>query len=125
MKTKKLGCDYQGSHFGARYDDACCIEGYLWDLDSGGTDELSGASYLDVGGDIPCPECNAKQHVKYYLADALINYGYESLELPLTTKQIKNVLNKWPSNRRRMGMRYWRAGRKEAVKEAITGVRYS
>lgn len=31
-KRKQLGCDYQGSHFGAHYDDACCGDGYLWDF---------------------------------------------------------------------------------------------
>ncbi|MFA0631003.1 hypothetical protein AB4589_25155 [Vibrio sp. 10N.222.49.A3] len=118
MKAKKLGCDYQGSHFGARYDDACCIDGYLWDLDSGGTDELSGANYLDIGGDIPCPQCNAKQYVKSYLSDYLCDAGYESLVRPLPSRVIKNPLKKWPSNLRRMGQRYWRTGRREALKEA-------
>lgn len=52
----ELGCDYQGSHFGATYEDACCIDGYLWDLDS--CDEPGGP--LRHGGEIPCPKCNAQ-----------------------------------------------------------------
>ena len=34
----KLGCDYRGMDFGAGYIDSCCIDGYLWDLDSGDSD---------------------------------------------------------------------------------------
>lgn len=47
-------CDYMGHHFGAYYIDACCIDGYLWDLDS--CDEPGGG--LTSGGDLPCPKCN-------------------------------------------------------------------
>ncbi len=117
MKAKKLGCDYQGGHFGALYDDACCVDGYLWDLDSGFAGE-DGQHYLDIGGDIPCPHCNAKQYVKSYLSDVLWDSGYESLSHPLSPEIIKNPLRKWPSYRRRMGQRYWRSGRREAIKEA-------
>lgn len=116
-KQKQLGCDYQGSHFGAHYDDACCGDGYLWDLDSGFAGE-DGQHYLDIGGDIPCPHCNAKQYVKSYISDYLFENGFESLEQPLTLENIKNPLRRWSSNKRRMGMRYWRAGRREAIKEA-------
>jgi hypothetical protein len=57
-----LGCDYQGIHFGAIYEDATCIDGYLWDLDS--CDEPGSA--LTHGGDIPCPKCNAKEYADYF-----------------------------------------------------------
>lgn len=119
-RKNNLGCDYQGSHFGAWYEDACCSNGYLWDLDSGGIDD-AGNSYLDHGGDIPCPQCNAKQYIKSYLADYLEGNGYESLDHPMTTVMVKNALSRMPSNWRRMGMRFWRAGRREAVKEAMRG----
>lgn len=109
-------CNYQGHEFGAVYPDSVCIDGYLWDADSGGCDE-DGNSYLDHGGDIPCPSCNAKEHIKYY-ADDIINYGFESFERPLTTKMVKNVMPDLPSNHRRIAMRYWRYGRNEAIKEA-------
>lgn len=117
-KNKQLGCGYQGSHFGAWYDDACCRDRYLWDLDSGGIDD-AGNSYLDIGGDIPCPQCNTKQYVKSYLADSLFNSGYESFEHPLPLNVVKHPLCKWPSSMRRMGARYWRAGRREALKDAM------
>lgn len=52
MSKKKLGCDYYGNEFGAHYLDSTCIDGYLWDMDSGGIDELSGANYYDHGGGI-------------------------------------------------------------------------
>lgn len=50
------GCDYQGCEFGANYLDSVCIDGYLWDADSG----ESGADgwVYDHGGEIPCPKCN-------------------------------------------------------------------
>ncbi len=119
-KKNNLGCDYQGGHFGAWYEDACCCNGYLWDLDSGGTDD-TGNSYLDHGGDIPCPQCNTKQYIKSYFADEYESDGYASLDMPLSTKDIKNVMARIPSNQRRMAKRFWRAGRREAVKEAMRG----
>ncbi|WP_418114591.1 hypothetical protein RJD40_20920 [Vibrio scophthalmi] len=114
---KQLGCDYVGHDFGAHYPDSTCIDGYLWDLDSGfaGTD---GQHYLDVGGEIPCPKCNLTKYIKSYLSDDIYNNGYELFEHPLTTKHVKNQLRGMPSNMRRIAMRYWRAGRREAIKEA-------
>jgi len=44
-------CGYTCRMFGARYPDAECIEGYMWDLDSY-EDGL-----LTSGGEIPCPSC--------------------------------------------------------------------
>lgn len=55
--STQLGCDYRGTHFGAVYPDAQCVQGYLWDEDS--CDEPGGP--LLSGGDIPCPKCNAPQ----------------------------------------------------------------
>lgn len=61
-------CDYQGYEFGAPYLDSVCIDGYLWDADSG---ESSGDGWTyDHGGEIPCPACNFKQAVSN-LADEL------------------------------------------------------
>jgi hypothetical protein len=56
-----LGCQYEASHFGARYPDATCHEGYLWDLDS--CDEPGGP--LTHGGDTPCPWCNTAEHIEW------------------------------------------------------------
>lgn len=47
------GCDYQGYEFGACYLDSVCIDGFLWDADSG-----EPGCQLDCGGEIPCPQCN-------------------------------------------------------------------
>jgi hypothetical protein len=52
------------------------------------------------------------------MADEFIDSGYESLDHLLTTKMVKNAMRRLPSNRRRMGIRYWRQGRREAIKEA-------
>lgn len=51
------------SYFGANYQDSQCIDGYLWDLDSGD------GEYLFSGGDIPCPFCKPVEHLQYQLND--------------------------------------------------------
>ncbi|MCL4526491.1 MAG: hypothetical protein M1492_08350 [Gammaproteobacteria bacterium] len=53
-------CDYEGHDFGANYLDSCCIDGYLWDLDS--CDEPGGP--LTAGGDLPCPKCNTLEYLE-------------------------------------------------------------
>lgn len=45
--------------FGASYPDACCINGYLWDLDK--CDE-NGNLYGE--GDTPCPFCNTEEFIE-------------------------------------------------------------
>lgn len=55
------GCGYSSRGFGAGYIDATCIGGFLWDLDSW---EEPGGS-LTHGGEIPCPQCNKEEYVKY------------------------------------------------------------
>lgn len=68
------GCGYTGSHFGAFYDDAVCIEGDLWDLDSGD------GRILTSGGDKPCPRCNLAGVLATLEEDALhqsLNQGDE------------------------------------------------
>ncbi len=112
----QLCSDYQDKYFGAWYDNPCCVKGYLWDLDSLGIDD-NGDVFLDGGGDMPCPQCNTKKYV-HYIADELSQDGYDSLEHPLTTKMVKNVMSNLPSNLRRMMMRYWRSGRREAITDA-------
>ena len=69
----ELGCDYRGMDFGARYIDSCCIDGYLWDLDSGDSDSLS------IGGDIPCPKCNHDAWIEY-IRDDIETQGYVDFE---------------------------------------------
>ena len=48
-------------YFGARYPDAKCIDGYLWDLDKCDGDMLYG------GGEEPCPFCNSKTFIEQNL----------------------------------------------------------
>lgn len=56
-----MSCGYEAPHFvGAHYPDARCIDGYLWDLDSG-----SGDGFLDHGGDVPCPACNTVEYIDW------------------------------------------------------------
>lgn len=61
-QQKKKGC-IEFPHFGASYPDACCIDGYLWDLDSVDGDMLF------HGGSDPCPVCNANFYVQNMLDD--------------------------------------------------------
>lgn len=56
MKGELFVCDYQGYEFGAHYPDSVCIDGYLWDADSGDASD-DGWVYTN-GGELPCPQCN-------------------------------------------------------------------
>ena len=56
-------CDYQGHEFGANYPDSVCIDGFLWDADSG--DACGDGWCYTNGGEIPCPQCNAEAHAEY------------------------------------------------------------
>lgn len=51
-------------YFGARYPDATCIEGLLWDLDSSEADGL-----LYSGGDDVCPFCNTLEFIRDHHLD--------------------------------------------------------
>lgn len=46
--------------FGAHYPDACCIDGYLWDLDKFEDGQLYG------GGEEPCPFCNTDTFIEQH-----------------------------------------------------------
>lgn len=50
------GCNNEFPYFGASYPDACCIDGYLWDMDS----HEEGLGFTS-GGDDPCPFCNEEE----------------------------------------------------------------
>lgn len=58
MSEINKSCGYEGSHFGAAYNDATCINGRLWDLDS------CDNGMLTSGGDIPCPNCNTEEYLR-------------------------------------------------------------
>lgn len=59
LKAQDCPVQMPVSYFGATYQDSQCIDGYLWDLDSGD------GEYLTSGGDIPCPFCNPDDHLNY------------------------------------------------------------
>ena len=67
-------CNIQFPHFGASYPDACCIDGYLWDLDS----YEDGA--LTIGGDDPCPFCNTEKWIEWALDDEMFNSREDALK---------------------------------------------
>lgn len=64
MAANLTGC-IEFPHFGARYPDACCIDGYLWDLDS--CQDEGDITCLTSGGDDPCPVCNTKNYIKNFI----------------------------------------------------------
>lgn len=47
--------------FGARYPDATCIDGYLWDLDNCDENGL-----ISTGDNPPCPFCNTDAFIDYH-----------------------------------------------------------
>jgi hypothetical protein len=51
------------SYFGANYQDSQCIDGYLWDEDSGD------GEYLTSGGDIPCPFCKSLEFAESFIPE--------------------------------------------------------
>lgn len=53
-----MTCGYEAPHW-AHYPDARCIDGFLWDLDSG-----DGDGFLTSGGDVPCPACNTVEYIR-------------------------------------------------------------
>ena len=57
--TKEKQCP-QFPYFGAKYPDASCTDGYLWDLDSYDSD----AGGCTKGGEDPCPFCNESEYVQ-------------------------------------------------------------
>ena len=60
MTAPALGCNYEAPTFGAHYPDGTCIDGFMWDLDSGDGDGLSS------GGDEPCPWCNTVEFIEHH-----------------------------------------------------------
>jgi hypothetical protein len=60
---RQLSCDYQGYEFGARYPDSVCIDGYLWNADSGDPSPDGDGWCYTSGGELPCPLCHFKEAV--------------------------------------------------------------
>lgn len=60
-------CDYQGYEFGASYPDSICINGKLYDADSGNADPNGdGWLYDKPAEDIPCPMCHPRLAERYH-----------------------------------------------------------
>lgn len=57
----------KGMSLGASYPDSVCIDGYLWDADSGDACD-DGWCYTN-GGEIPCPKCNTEAYAEYFRED--------------------------------------------------------
>lgn len=86
MKEVKVNTCPEIPFFGAKYPDATCIDGFLWDLDS--CDEPGGS--LTQGGDVPCPFCNRQAFKEYYNEE-------EDAEITMTQMDvwIDKMINKY------------------------------
>lgn len=78
-----LGCNYHAPTFGARYPDGTCIDGYMWDLDSGDGD------MLDSGGDQPCPWCNTLEFLRWNGHNASGNAHQRRIALRREAKKVR------------------------------------
>lgn len=83
LTIKELGCNIQFPYFGARYPDACCIEGNLMDMDK--CDE-NGLLY-STEEDNPCPICRREEFIQNQLDS---EYTLESIE-----KYIENIKDRY------------------------------
>ncbi len=62
MKIEKINACPEFPYFGARYPDARCVDGKLYDLDK--CDE--NGNLYDPGEDVPCPFCHPKEFMKHH-----------------------------------------------------------
>lgn len=110
-----MSCDFHEPYFGADYPDACCIDGFLWDLDSC---EVPGGP-LHSGGEIPCPQCNHEAWLERF-DDQFGNEGYyaASKGLPREYKHVP-LRNEQPGDEAKC--RAWfEKGYDDCVKENAT-----
>jgi hypothetical protein len=105
-------CDFHEPYFGANYPDACCIDGFLWDLDSC---DVPGGS-LSSGGDVPCPQC---QHASWLetFQDEVEMEGWEAFEKKAarSAPTFKAVRHQQPEDHAKMAV-WWLKGWDDAQK---------
>ena len=80
------GCRNEFPYFGANYPDAHCIDGYLWDMDSGESDE--NGTYYTIGGDEPCPICNTEEWL-----DSVLGSSFDTKEEALAWRD--RLIKRW------------------------------
>jgi hypothetical protein len=106
-------CEYQGHDFGATYLDSVCIDGYLWDADSG---EAAAEGWMyDSGGDIPCPECNHIEWLERFKEEVAQN-GYEAAESGLDRIPLDFDKLRYPEDKPTL-ITWWLEGYDERKKE--------
>ncbi len=69
--------------FGAKYPDARCIDGFLWDLDA------FEDGMLTSGGEIPCPFCNTDEAIEWALDEEA------GITEEVLRKNIEELKQKW------------------------------
>lgn len=93
-------CDFHGPYFGAAYPDACCVDRYLWDLDS--CDGPGGL--LRHGGDVPCHQCNHDEWLESF-AEEIRDEGHDA------------ATRGFPRGRPRKAIRWQRRGDQPKMKK--------
>jgi len=63
MSETKVNSCPEFPYFGATYPGACCIDGFLWDLDSCDGSYTEEGVLLTQGGGMPCPFCNTEAFI--------------------------------------------------------------
>lgn len=113
IPSPRDSCNYQGFEFGANYPDSVCVEGYLWDADSGYSQD-DGWVYTS-GGDIPCPGCNERTWLAWakeqWFSDAYdrasrgksVYQRANRYRLAAWIQQTKALLTYWWDERPRLG----------------------
>lgn len=112
-----MSCDFHESYFGAQYPDACCIDGFLWDLDSC---DVPGGD-LTSGGEVPCPQCNHGAWLDRF-EDELFSDGYGSAETGQRREyKHRKVRNEQPQDEAKM-QTWWLCGYDCAIEEMLGGL---
>lgn len=99
-------CDFHEPYFGASYPDACCIDGYLWDLDSC---HVPGGP-LHKGGDDPCPQCNHEAWLEHTAKEDMIETGWTAFDEGQPREfQPKDVRHEQPGDKAKL-VAWWQEG---------------
>ena len=88
MATKKQQCP-EFPYFGANYPDACCIDGYLYDLDN--CDD--NGNLYEPPEKIPCPFCNKEEYFEEY---GIMDEGEDSAAMDVYRAIVSWVKRNYP-----------------------------
>lgn len=87
MTGEAISCGYQGHEFGASYPDSICIDGHLWDADSG-----DGARGLTSGGEMACPRCNTAARLEQLREAVQDVFDPDTPQMAVWEHQLRQVI---------------------------------